>query len=294
MCLSIIGAGWSTPGRSGCSADPVGRQRPERPDDPSAGRQPRMRRADASPTRQARWRWRTLMEGDLTALVDALDQADPSTLELLAAQPPSEGQQVAQLRLAMIQAHSGLPSALPARVPEQFAGKLDQLRAMQVQLNQSRPRRIGLLLPSDRAWGDVLEKAFRFGLGESSVEVVVASSAEPEAGMRELVLNQGATLVICGPFLKRAKRAAVVAQRYGVPIVSLAREPGMASLGDRVFQVGLTNEAQIDRLVEGAMEQRSYKRFAILFPRTASGWGAAKRFRAQVGVQVGHHQPAHR
>ena len=232
-------------------------------------------------------RWRTLMEGDLTALVDALDQADPSTLELLAAQPPSEGQQVAQLRLAMIQAHSGLPSVLPARVPERFAGKLDQLRAMQAQLNQSRPRRIGLLLPSDRAWGDVLEKAFRFGLGESSVEVVVASSAEPEAGMRELVLNQGATLVICGPFLKRAKRAAVVAQRYGVPIVSLAREPGMASLGDRVFQVGLTNEAQIDRLVEGAMEQRNYKRFAILFPRTASGWSAAKRFRAQVEARGG-------
>ena len=40
---------------------------------------------------------------------------------------------MAQLRLAMIQAHSGLPSALPARVPEQFAGKLDQLRAMQAQ-----------------------------------------------------------------------------------------------------------------------------------------------------------------
>ena len=149
--------------------------------------------------------------------------------------------------------HSGQSADLPDTVPEALVDVLERTRKLQKQLGQSRPRRVGLLLPQDRPWGEVLEKAFRFGLCSSTVEIVVANSQDPEAGMRELILDQGVSLVICGPFLKRAHRAAIVAQRFRVPLISLAREPGLSELGDSVFQVGLTNEAQIDRLVAGAM-----------------------------------------
>ena len=239
-------------------------------------------------------RWVELLAGDLDTLIEELDRADRATLERLVGQPPSPGQRAAQLRLAMIRMHSGEQAELPESVPAGLAGVLERTRRLQTQLGQSRPRRVGLLLPKDRPWGEVLEKAFRFGLGSSTVEIVVASSENPEAGMRELILDYGVSLVVCGPFLKRAHRAAVVAQRFRVPLISLAREPGLSELGDSVFQVGLTNEAQIDRLVAGAMEMRGYTRFAVLFPRTASGWKALKRFTDQVelrGGQVSIKQP---
>ena len=123
------------------------------------------------------------MEGELTALVDALDQADPSTLELLAAQPPSEGQQVAQLRLAMIQAHSGLPSALPARVPEQFAGKLDQ-KAKEFHVTETagrdcKPGEISEMISVLKAWMDATESTStnirdKIASAEKAQEVEVA------------------------------------------------------------------------------------------------------------------------
>jgi len=232
-------------------------------------------------------RWVELLAGDINTLIGALDLADLTTLEQLAGQPSSPGQQAAQLRLAMMRLHFGEKVELPDSVPSALADVLERTRQLQTQMGQSRPRKVGLLLPQDRPWGDVLEKAFRFGLGSSSIEVVVASSQNPEAGMRELILTQGVSLVICGPFLKRAHRAAVVAQRFRVPLISLAREPGLAELGDSVFQVGLTNEAQIDRLVAGAMDSRGYSRFAVLFPRTASGWRALSRFSEQVETRGG-------
>ena len=239
-------------------------------------------------------RWVELLAGDIDTLIEALDRADQATLERLVGQPSSPGQQAAQLRLAMMRMHSGQRAELPDTVPEALADVLERTRKLQTQIGQSRPRRVGLLLPQDRPWGEVLEKAFRFGLGSSTVEIVVANSQAPEAGMRELILDHGVSLVICGPFLKRAYRAAIVAQRFRVPLISLAREPGLSELGDSVFQVGLTNEAQIDRLVAGAMESRKYTRFAVLFPRTASGWKALKRFTDQVegrGGQVSIKQP---
>jgi len=239
-------------------------------------------------------RWKSLMQGDLPTLLVELDQADSETLMLLVDQPISPAQQAAHLRLAMVRLHEGVVIGLPQTVPTELSQALERTRKLSSQLNQSRPRRVGLLLPQDRAWGKVLDQAFRFGLGESSVELFAASSEDPEAGMRQLILEHGVSLVICGPFLKRAHRAAVVAQLFNVPMISLAREPGLAELGDAIFQVGLTNEAQIDRLVAGAMELRGYKNFAVLFPRTASGWTALERFTAQVearGGKVSRSQP---
>ena len=232
-------------------------------------------------------RWLDLLAGDLDALITALDEADQDTLEQLAGQPSSPGQQAAQLRLAMVLLHHGEKAQLPETVPESLTDALERTRRAQEELGQPKLPRIGLLLPQDRPWGEVLEKAFRFGLGSSPIEIVVASSEKPEAGMRELILEQGASLVICGPFLKRARRAAVVAQRLSVPLISLARDPSLSEVGDYVFQVGLTNEAQIDHLVAGAMESRGYTKFAVLFPSTASGERAAERFKAQVEARGG-------
>ena len=70
---------------------------------------------------------------------------------------------MAQLRLAMIQAHSGLPSALPAR-SRAIRRQARPITGDAGSAQSVATARIGLLLPSDRAWGDVLEKAL-FWLG---------------------------------------------------------------------------------------------------------------------------------
>ncbi len=240
-------------------------------------------------------RWQGLLEGELDPLIAAVDGADETTLLQVqrAAEKPT-AKQVIALRLALLALHRSEAVELPTEVPDSLRPLLEQTTNLRAALGQARPGRIGLLLPQDRPWGEVLEKAFRFGLADTEIDVVAASSEDPEAGMRQLIVDEGVALVVCGPFLKRARRAAVVAQRFGVPMISLAREQGLADLGGAIFQVGLTNEAQIDRLVAGAMEQRNYQRFAVIFPRTASGWQALARFTAQVearGGQVTKTQP---
>jgi hypothetical protein len=251
---------------------------PQKPDEP---------KQEEQPARVITPVWQALLEGPSEPLIAALDAADENELKLLL--PASEGaaQQAVMLRLARIQLHRGAVAQLPSEVPPGLLAALSEAQKLKQAFGVSKPGRIGLLLPQDRPWGDVLHKAFLLGLGETELEVVLRSSQNPEQGMRELIIDEQVSLVICGPFIKRARRAAVVAAQFSLPLISLGRSDELAALGSTIFQVGLSNEAQIKHLVAGAMEQRGYQRFAVLFPRTVSGWRAASYFTAEVEKRGG-------
>jgi ABC-type branched-subunit amino acid transport system substrate-binding protein len=279
----------SAPASENTTTQPGGQQQPEEPENTSD--EVKLEVVDPVDVEVAEQplspEWEALIAGPLEALVDAVDGAGEPVLKKALERAEGEAKQAIQLRLALLHLHRGVVFDPPDAAPESLQAVLAQARALASAMSASRPARVGLLLPQDRPWGEVLEKAFRFGLGEEELEVVVASSENPEAGMQTLIFEHGVSLVVCGPFLKRSQRAAVVAQRLGVPLVSLGRDENLVSLGPGVFQVGLTNHGQIDRLVQGAMEQRGYQRFAIMFPRTGSGWRASERFEQQVEARGG-------
>ena len=231
--------------------------------------------------------WQALLDGPSELLISALDAAGEDELKKLLSASEGAAQQAVMLRLARIQLHRGGAVELPLEVPASLLEVLTEAQKLKSVFGSSKPGRIGLLLPQDRPWGEVLHKAFLLGLGETEVEVVLRSSQNPEQGMRELIIDEQVSLVICGPFIKRARRAAVVAAQFSVPLISLGRSKELAALGDTIFQVGLSNEAQIEHLVAGAMEQRGYQRFAVLFPRTVSGWRAASDFTSEVEKRGG-------
>jgi branched-chain amino acid transport system substrate-binding protein len=239
-------------------------------------------------------RFEAAAELGIGPLIEALDSADAATVRALADLDWNGDAALARrLRLVALERHSGQVSDLPdaPRHPSLLAA-FERLRGRYV---ETVPRRIGLLLPVDTPWGAQLEEAFRLALGEDSgLEVIVRGSLDPEESVRQLAFEDRVSLIVSGPFLKRARRAAVRAAQIGIPTISLGREEGMAALSPVIFQVGVTNRQQIQALVEAAVQGRGYKRFAMLFPRTKTGWRAAEEFAASAareGAEITYAQP---
>jgi hypothetical protein len=227
---------------------------------------------------QLRARFERAKESGVGALIEALDGADEAAvLSLSALGWEGDAERARQLRLAALDQHRGAAVELAdSPTHPSLLAAYQRLRGRQV---QPVARRIGLLLPVDTPWGAQLEEAFRLALGEDSgIEVVVRSSLDPEAGVRQLAFEDRVTLIVGGPFLKRARRAAISAAQIGIPTISLGREEGLAALSKVIFQVGATNRQQVRALVAAAVDGRGYKRFALLFPRTKTGWRAAEEF----------------
>ncbi|NJK89702.1 MAG: ABC transporter substrate-binding protein [Myxococcales bacterium] len=77
---------------------------------------------------------------------------------------------------------------------------------------------------------------------------------------------------ILGPiFTYEARSAAIEAQRFGVPLLTVSPSQEISDLGPYVFRNGVSNELLVEGLVEHVMEKRGMRRFAVLHPEHPYG-----------------------
>ncbi len=151
-------------------------------------------------------------------------------------------------------------------------------------------RAIGVTLPLTGRYENISQKVLRgleLGLGiyddrGSPFKLAVRDSgtnAQTAANAVEDLVLKDHVIAITGSLI--SKTAPTIARRsneIGVPSVHLAQISGLTSEGPMVFQNAINSKSLIQKLVTVAMEQKSFRRFAILFPNDAYGVEYANLF----------------
>lgn len=146
-------------------------------------------------------------------------------------------------------------------------------------------RKVGVLLPlsgKHRSYGELALNAIQLGMGldrnnrgAAGLEVVVRDTrSDPLEAVRvtEQLILEDRVLVVLGPIFKDASvRAALTAQRFATPILTISTADELAQAGPFVFRNALTNEDQMKALVAYAMDVKGMKYFAVLHPRHPYG-----------------------
>ncbi len=167
---------------------------------------------------------------------------------------------------------------------------------------------VGCVLPISgryRAYGDRVLRGLLMAAQDlqsqsasaGEIQLVIRDSAsDPDmavAAVRDLVLDQRVAAII-GPLSRvAAEAAAEEAQNLWVPIITLTQKQGVNNIGPFVFRSFLSNEQQTKALVEYAVLQLGYRRFAMLSPNDSYGtrlvqlfWDELDRLGAEVrGVE---------
>ena len=133
--------------------------------------------------------------------------------------------------------------------------------------------------------------------GGGEIQLIIKDSgSDPDmavAAVRDLVLDQRVAAII-GPLSRvAAEAAAEEAQNLWVPIITLTQKQGVNNIGPFVFRSFLSNEQQTKALVEYAVLELGYRRFAMLSPNDSYGtrlvqlfWDELDRLGAEVrGVE---------
>ncbi len=149
---------------------------------------------------------------------------------------------------------------------------------------------IGVLLPLKGKFGtygqsdlESIQLAFRFFESEYSgpnINLVIEDSGdEPSQAIKALdkLVFKHHVLAVIGPLASKGIELITQrAQSLGVPLISLARYPGVS--GDYIFQSGVTLEHQSKEIARYAVERLKLKKFAILYPRDKVGEAASQYF----------------
>ncbi len=91
------------------------------------------------------------------------------------------------------------------------------------------------------------------------------------AAVEDLVKNEKAMAII-GPLTsKTALAAAKKAQELHIPIITMTQKADIVAEGDMVFRNFLTPAKEVARLLELAVQERSWQRFGILYPDNSYG-----------------------
>jgi branched-chain amino acid transport system substrate-binding protein len=142
---------------------------------------------------------------------------------------------------------------------------------------------IGCLLPLSGRYQVYGEKALkgveialaRFNqqiIGGQPVQLIVKDSGSNPgtltAAIEELV--QARVAAIIGPLVD-AEYAAEIAQKNGIPIITLTQKENITEIGDWVFRNFLTPEMQVKRIVGYATDVLGARNFVILYPEEKYG-----------------------
>src|SRR5690606_22780353 len=135
------------------------------------------------------------------------------------------------------------------------------------------PQRVGVFLPLSGAYqavGEAVLRGLRLSLEGSRVELVVKDTAgdamQAARAVEALVLEEGAVAIIGGLLGDEARRAAVVAEGLGVPLLTLSRDEHITELGPYVFRNMMTYSDQAEALADYATKELGYSSFAMLYP----------------------------
>ncbi|HET9035966.1 MAG TPA: penicillin-binding protein activator, partial [Myxococcaceae bacterium] len=175
-----------------------------------------------------------------------------------------------------------------------YTAEAQEMLARADRVGQVRGRTVGVLLPLTgkyKAFGEAVMRGIRLALKGSEVELVVKDTqgdgTRAASAVEELVFNDGAVAAIGPLFIEDSKRAALVAQDLGLPILTLTRSEDVTDIGPFVFRNMLTYSAQTKGLVDWATKVMGYKSFAVLYPNTPYGVEMTNDFWDQVLAQGG-------
>jgi len=223
-----------------------------------------------------------------------LEQRGSEELKRYYNQLSPELQGWADLRLAALEAHQGRVKAalkqlkarpIKAGHPASVAAGalIERLRAR----SQMRPGRLGVLLPLSgpyEAIGRVALQGIQMARnrGGAGIELVIADTqGDAEQARLEVdrLVHQERVAAIIGPIGSReSKAAAVMAERFEVPIMTLSSRPGICALGLNVFRHRFTAAQEGRALARYAVQRMGIRRFAILFPEAAHGRALMRAF----------------
>jgi branched-chain amino acid transport system substrate-binding protein len=150
---------------------------------------------------------------------------------------------------------------------------------------------IGVILPLTGKYEQMGYKTLRgiqLGLGvfkKSSASpfklAIIDSEGDPETakrGVERLVTEDHVVAIIGDIASKTAQVVSVKCQELGIPNLTLSQKSGLTEIGDFIFRSVLTPESQMKALVDTAMTQRGYKRFAIMYSNDSYGTEYASYF----------------
>ncbi len=173
---------------------------------------------------------------------------------------------------------STLQSLLSSAPGSPYTAEAQEMLARADRVGQVRGRTVGVLLPLTgkyKAFGEAVMRGIRLALKGSDVELVVKDTqgdgTRAASAVEELVFNDGAVAAIGPLFIEDSKRAALVAQDLGLPLLTLTRSEDVTDIGPFVFRNMLTYSAQTRALVDWAAGVMGYKTFAALYPNTPYG-----------------------
>ena len=182
------------------------------------------------------------------------------------------------------EARSYLKKVIKTR-PKSYIG--NQARKFLDQMNtrdKVNPRTIGVILPLsgryskmgyETLWGLQLALGVRGGRNRENLRLaIIDSRGKPEyarQGVKRLVEEDHVISIIGGFLGKTAYYGALQAQEMGVPFIALSQKEGLTDIGPLIFRNALTIESQIDKLIQSAMGQLKFKKFAILYPNDSYG-----------------------
>ncbi|MEJ2588787.1 MAG: penicillin-binding protein activator [Deltaproteobacteria bacterium] len=119
----------------------------------------------------------------------------------------------------------------------------------------------GIVLGSGIPSGSEADTALELVIRDTKSDPREASQALEELADKERVM------AVIGPLSsKTAVDAAETAQKLGVPIITLTHKQGVQEIGEMVFRHLLSPAQEIDALLEVAMGQIGFDRFAVLYP----------------------------
>lgn len=152
------------------------------------------------------------------------------------------------------------------------------------------PFTIGAVLPMSGKYSSVAMKTLRgleMGLGirdatPTNFRLAVMDSAgnsdQARRAVERLVVEDSAIAIVGDLLSKTADPVAQKASELGVPLIGLSQKSGLTSISEYVFRNALTSAAIVGSLVDHAMTQQGFKKFAILYPNDAYGVEYANLF----------------
>jgi ABC-type branched-subunit amino acid transport system substrate-binding protein len=161
------------------------------------------------------------------------------------------------------------------------------------------PTTVGCLFPLSgryKAYGERALKGVEFAMTQISqryndppLELIIKDTAsDPDQAVtaaEELVQERVAAII--GPLIN-AEHVAEIAQKNGIPIITITQKEKITEIGDYVFRNFLTPEMQVKRLVSYAADVLDVKNYAILYPEEKYGFTFMNLFWDEVVRHNGH------
>lgn len=152
--------------------------------------------------------------------------------------------------------------------------------------------KVGVLIPmtgSAEALGERVLRGVRLVFGPESKRVVLKDSGtEPAVATRafdELTRDPNVVAVIGPVHSDDAAAVAPRAELRHVPLLLLSQRDGLS--GRFVLQAGMTRSRQVGTLLDYAMDRARLRRFAVVYPKDATGTDYFAAFKADVDRRGG-------